>query len=359
MYGERRPEFDPNQVLNNFSAAWKQFMSKLPGGGSGGASIGIILIAIVAGGLWLASGIYQVAPNEQATTQLFGKFQTVTEPGLRWFWPSPVGKVQKESTSENKTMELGFRSETTSGTSVSRLGAALMITGDLNIVDIRLAVQYKITDIKSFLFSVDDPGDPDRGNREGKPDGRTLRDATESAIRQVIGQRSIDDVLTGEKEQVQIDTQLLLQTVLDSYGTGISIQSVQLQEVFAPEEVRPAFDDVVAARQERETRVNQGEAYKQDRVPRAKGAAQTTIQAAEAFKTARVARAQGEADQFTAILTEYNKSKEVTRQRLFLEAMEDILPGVKLILIDETAGSGVLPFLPLTDNVPAVIGGGA
>ncbi len=356
MYGERRPEFDPNQVMQNLSNSWKRFTSKLPGGG--GTSIGIIVIAIVVAGLWLASGVYQVAPNEKAATQLFGEFQTTTEPGLRWFWPAPVGRVQKVSTSEVKVMELGFRSQASSSTSVSQLSEALMITGDLNIVDIRLAVQYKTTGIKEFLFTVDDPGDPDRGNREGLPDGRTLRDAAEAAIRQVIGQRGIDDVLTGEKEQVQIDTQVLLQDFLDEYGTGISIQSVQLQEVFPPQEVRPAFDDVVAAKQERQTRINQAEAYKQDRVPRANGAAQTTIQAAEAFKTARVSRAQGEADQFTTILEQYNLSKEVTRQRLFLEAMEEILPNVTLILIDGEAGSGVLPFLPLSGGVPSAIGGG-
>lgn len=352
MYGERRPEFDPNQVMRNLSDSWKRFTTKLPGGG--GTSIGIIVIAIVAAGLWLASGVYQVAPNEQAATQLFGKFQTIQDPGLRWFWPPPIGKVQKESVTETKSMELGFRSDPGIDVPVE----ALMITGDLNIVDVKLAVQYRIANLQAFLFEVDDPGDPDRGAREGKPDGRTLKDAAEAALRQVVGQRSIDDVLIREKERVQLDTATLLQGLMDGYNTGIFIQTVQLLEVTPPDAVRPAFDDVVAARSEKETRVNQADAYEQDRLPRAEGAAQTTIQAAEAFKTARVSRAQGEADQFTAILQQYNLSKNVTRQRLFLEAMEEILPNVKLILIDEEAGSGVLPFLPLTDGVPSAIGGG-
>ena len=352
MYGERRPEFDPNQVLQNLSASWKQFTSKLPGGG--GTSIGIILIAIVAIGLWSASGVYQVAPNEQAATQLFGKFQSVQDPGLRWFWPPPIGKVQKASVTETQSMELGFRSDPGIEVPVE----SLMITGDLNIVDVELAVQYRISDLQAYLFQVDDPGDPDRGAREGKPDGRTLKDATEAALRQVVGQRSIDDVLIREKERVHLDTAALLQGLMDDYGTGIFIQTVQLLEVTPPDAVRAAFDDVVAARSEKETRVNQADAYEQDRLPRAEGAAQTTIQAAEAFKTARVSRAQGEADQFTAILAQYNQSKDVTRQRLFLEAMEEILPNVQLILIDEEAGSGVLPFLPLTEGVPSAIGGG-
>ena len=179
MYGERRPEFDPNQVLQNLSASWKQFTSKLPGGG--GTSIGIILIAIVAIGLWSASGVYQVAPNEQAATQLFGKFQSVQDPGLRWFWPPPIGKVQKASVTETQSMELGFRSDPGIEVPVE----SLMITGDLNIVDVELAVQYRISDLQAYLFQVDDPGDPDRGAREGKPDGRTLKDATEAALRQL------------------------------------------------------------------------------------------------------------------------------------------------------------------------------
>ncbi len=352
MYGERRPEFDPNQVMKNLSDSWKRFTSKLPGGG--GTSIGVIVIAIVAVGLWLASGVYQVAPNEQAATQLFGKFGTITEPGLRWFWPAPIGRVQKESVTETKSMEIGFRSNPDIDVAVE----ALMITGDLNIVDVKLAVQYRISDLKKFLFQVDDPGDPDRGSREGKPDGRTLKDAAEAALRQVVGQRSIDDVLIRDKERVQLDTAALLQVLMEHYGTGIFIQTVQLLEVTPPGPVRASFDDVVAARSEKETRVNQADAYEQDRLPRAQGAAQTTIQAAEAFKTARVSRAQGEADQFTAILEQYNLSKNVTRQRLFLEAMEDILPDVRLIIIDEEAGSGVLPFLPLTEGVPSAIGGG-
>ena len=351
MYGERRPEFDPNQALQNLSDSWKRFTSKLPGGG--GTSIGIVLIGLVAAAFWLASGVYQVSPNEQAATQMFGKFQTIQEPGLRWFWPPPIGKVQKESVTETKSMELGFRSNPGIDVPVE----SLMITGDLNIVDVTLAVQYRVSDLKAFLFPVDDPGDPDRGAREGKPDGRTLKDATEAALRQVVGQRSIDDVLIREKERVQSDTATLLQELMNDYGTGITIQTVQLLEVTPPDAVQAAFDDVVAARSEQETRVNQADAYEQDQVPRAQGAAAQTIQAAEAFKTARVSRAQGEADQFTAILTQYNQSREVTRQRLFLEAMEEILPNVKLILIDEEAGGGILPFLPLTDGVPNVVGG--
>ena len=348
MYGERRPEFDPNQLIDQLRQGFQRFASALPGGG--GASVATTLIVAVIAAFWLASGVYQVAPDEQAAVQVFGKFQSISGPGLNWNWPAPVGNVQKESVTQNKTMELGFRSNQGIDIPVE----SLMITGDLNIVDVKMAVQYRIGDLRAFLFQVDDPGDADRGGRAGKPDGRTLRDATEASLRQVVGQRSIDDVLTREKERVQSDTAELLQGLMNVYGTGITILSVQLQEVTPPDAVRAAFDDVVAARSEKETRVNQADAYEQDRIPRADGAARTTIEAAEAFKTARVSRAQGEAAEFTTILGEYEKSPNVTRQRLFLEAMEKILPGVTMFVIDDDAGSGVLPFLPLTGGVPEI-----
>ena len=344
MYGERRPEFDPNQFLDNLRQAWERFTSRLPGGGGSGLVVGIIAIVIVA--IWLATGIYSVQPNEQASTQLFGKFTGITDPGLHWYWPGPVGKVQKVSVFETKTMELGFRSDQGITVPVE----ALMITGDLNIVSVQLAVQYRISNPKDYLFQVDDPGDPDRNIPQGDPDGRTLKDATEAAVRQVVGQRGIDDVLTRQKEQVQSDTAQLIQAFMDSYGTGINILSVQLQEVKPPDAVRAAFDDVVAARSDKTTRVNQADAYEQDQIPKAKGAAQQVIQAAQAFKVARVSRAQGEADKFNAILSEYDKSKEVTRQRLYLEAMEQVLASVKLFVVDGQSTTGVLPFLPLSDG---------
>ena len=354
MYGERRPEFDPNQLIDQLRQGFQRFASALPGGG--GSSVATTLIVVVIAAFWLASGVYQVAPDEQAAVQVFGKFRTISDPGLSWNWPAPIGNVQKESVTQNKTMELGFRSNQGIDIPVE----SLMITGDLNIVDVKMAVQYRIGDLRAFLFQVDDPGDADRGGREGKPDGRTLRDATEASLRQVVGQRGIDDVLIREKERVQSDTAELLQGLMNAYGTGLTILSVQLQEVTPPDAVRAAFDDVVAARSEKETRVNQADACEQDRIPRADGAARTTIEAAEAFKTARVSRAQGEAAEFTTILAEYEKSPNVTRQRLFLEAMEEILPGVTMFVIDDDAGSGVLPFLPLTGGVPEIpLAGGA
>ena len=343
MYGDRRPEFDPDQLVKNLQQSWDGIRARLPGGGG----VGILFfggIAIILA-IWAASGFYQVGPSEQAALRLFGKFQNLEEQGLHWFFPGPIGRVDVVSVRETKRMELGFRS-------VGNLAVPVeseMITGDLNIVDVNLVVQYRISNLENFLFNVADPGDPDRPETgEGAPDGRTLKDATEAALRQVIGQRSIDDPLRVAKTEVQDSTKTLLQGILDDYGAGIEILSIQLQTVEPPSSVRDAFDDVNRARVDRETRINQALAYEQDQVPRALGSAQQVIQAATAFKNARVARAEGEASEFLSVLAEYEKSKKVTRQRLYLEAMEEILPGITIYVIDPDAGSGVLPFLSLT-----------
>ncbi len=346
MYGEgpRRQEFDPEQLLKNLREGWEQFRNRLPKGGLGwivGGFFGIIAL------IWLATGFYTVDAEEQAALRLFGEFRGTEGPGLHWYPPAPIGTRNVEAVLETKTMELGFRAD---GVSRDIPVEALMITGDLNIVDIQMVVQYRISDIEQFLFRVDDPGDPDRGLRIGQPDGRTLKDATEAALRQVVGQRGIDDVLTVAKEEVRDDTTQLLQEILDDYGAGIEVLSVVLQTVRPPDPVRQAFDDVVAARVNKEARINEARAFEQDRIPRAQGAAQQVVQGAQAFKQARIARAEGEAAQFLAILTEFQNSREVTRQRLFLEAMEEILPSISKFVIDPAAGGSQLQFLPLTPD---------
>lgn len=341
MYGERRPEFDPDELMRNLRGSLGRFGGSVPRGFSAVllAFGGLLALAL----LWGATGFYTVSPEEQAAVRLFGQFRGTEGPGLHWYPPAPIGTRNVEAILETKTMELGFRAEPARDVSVE----ALMITGDLNIIDIQMVVQYRIVDLGKFLFQVDDPGDADRDPREGRPDGRTLRDATEAALRQVVGQRSIDDALTAGREAVQEDTKVLLQQLMDDYQSGIEILQVVLQTVRPPDQVRDAFDDVVRARVDKEGRINQALAFEQDRIPRAQGDAQQVIQAAQAFKEARIARARGEAQQFINILEEYESSKNVTRQRLFLEAMEEVLPGVTLYVLDPEAGSGVLPFLPL------------
>ena len=328
----RQPEFDLEQLLGRVRG-----MFGGSGGRFGGGNLGILILAVIAllVIIWAATGVYTISPGENAALRLFGAVQgnPVAEEGLHWWWPSPVGRKDVVLVTETRRMELGFRSNE-AAVNTPFLEEALMISGDLNIVDVQMVVQYRISNLNNFLFNVDDPGEQIRAIPEGRPDGRTLKDGAEAALRLVVGQRSIDDVLVRGREAVETDTRSRLQFILDEYQAGIEVISVQLQDVKAPEEVRDAFDDVLRGRQERETRINQAQAYREDVLPRANGDAARIIQEAEAFRQARVKTASGEALRFEAVLNEYESSPQVTRQRLYLEALENVLPGVSKIIVD-------------------------
>lgn len=348
--GGRQPEFDFEQVMGRAREVWDRISGRLGGGGIGLVAVLLVGLILV---IWLATGIYTIGPGEQAALQRFGSVcdtiagpcdedgGLVTNTGLHWWWPAPIGKKQVLLVNEVRRMELGFRAE--EGVDPAPvLDEALMISGDLNIVDVRMVVQYDIKNLVDFLFRVDDPGEaagPERDISMGRPDGRTLKDAAEAALRLVVGQRSIGAVLAEQRTDVEEATRTRLQEILDNYTTGINIVGVELQEVQAPEQVSDAFADVVRARQDKQTAINQAQAFENQRLPEARGQAAQIVQAAEAFKEARIARAEGEADQFTAILTEFKESEEVTRQRLYLEAMEAILPGITKIIVSEDTES--------------------
>ncbi len=325
-------------------------MPKIPGIGGGGI-VGLIFAAIaVIAIIWAATGFYTVGPDQEAVLRTFGKFTGTQTSGLHWFYPGPIGQRDVLAVTTTRRLELGFRSGADGFTvAQSVTNESLMITGDVNIVDVQAVIQYKISDLPNFLFNVDDPGDPDRGIPAGRPDGRTLRDIAESAVRQVVGARNIDDVLTTEKEQVQTDVLLKMRQLARQYETGIDVLQVLLQNVNPPLEVQSAFEDVVRAREDKERLINLAEAYQAAEIPKATGEAAKVTEAAQGFKTGRIARAKGEADGFDAILEAYLKSPEVTRQRLYLEAMEDILPGIKKFILSD---SSVLPFLPLDGSTP-------
>ena len=328
--GSRPPEMNFDQLTARLREGWGRISRRLGGGGVGLLVIGFIALIII---IWLATGIYQIGPGEQAARRLFGELQDpVTAPGLQWWWPAPIGEADKLVVTETRRMELGFIGNE-AGVPIPSPKEALMISGDLNIVDVQMVVQYNIKNLNNFLFRVADPGEETRAIPEGRPDGRTLKDAAEAALRLVVGQRAIDDILVRNREEVEENTKLRLQEILDGYTTGINVVTIQLQDVKAPEEVRDAFDDVLRARQERDTKINQARAFEADIIPRAEGDAARIKEGAEAFRQARIARAKGEADQFISVLEEYEKSKEVTRQRLYLEAMEKILPEITKILV--------------------------
>ncbi len=332
-----------------------QFMSSLGGGGGGilrrlprlgGIGPGVILIVIAI--LWLGSGFYQVDPASQAIVRIFGVPQPPEGEGLHWRPPSPIAQVDVVKVQEIRSMELGFR--TIDPGPPARFQPvpveALMITGDTNIVDVEMVVQYRVRDLDGFLFNVADPGDVSRQIRN-RPDGRTLRDATEAALRQVVGSRTLDDALTVERAAIEGETMELLQQLLDIYSTGISIERVQLQIVKPPQPVEAAFLDVVSAREEKEQLINQARAYEADIIPKAQGEAEQMIREAEAYKETRIAQAEGDSARFLSILAEYSQARDVTRARLYLEAMERILPNIRKFVITPDASGGVLQLLPL------------
>ena len=301
---------------------------------------GIFLLAFI---IWMLTGIFTVDPGEQAVKRTFGKFSSIVDEGLHWHYPNPIGDTRVVSVERTRSMQLGFRS-VNGGAVTPFQSEARMITGDLNLVDAQLVVQYRIISLEDFLFNVADPGDPDRtGEIEvGSPEGRTLKDATEAALRLVVGQRAVDAVRTEEREAVQADTQEVLQSILDDYGAGIEVLNVRLQDVIPPAEVKDAFDDVLRARQEKDTAINLAEAFERDQIPRAQGQAAIITQGAEAFKQERINLAEGEASRFNSELNEYLRSKDVTRQRLYLEAMEEILPNITKFVVSPEAGGGII-----------------
>ena len=328
MYRQDEPEVNLDQILERL----RSFVGRFRGGGGNGLAMAVIGFIVIAFGIWLGTGVFQVEPGEQAVLRMLGRFSSTEEAGLHWFWPAPIGTRNVVKVDEIQRLEIGVRGST------SVPIESEMITGDQNLVDVQLLVQYNIKSLPDFLFKTVDPA------------GITIKDAAESALRQIVGSRNIDDVLTIEKEAVQIETKLKLQELLDLYATGINVTEVKLLNVRPPDEVQDAFDDVVRAREDKERIINLAEAYKEDILPRARGEAARLVQGAEAFSAERVEKATGEANRFLAILEEYRKAPEVTRQRLYLETMEEVLPGVRKFIVDSSSGGNLLQFLPLTDG---------
>jgi len=348
MYKPEEPEVNFEQIVERIKNAFKRF--RIGDGGGMGATIvvGVFVVAFV---VWMGTGFYTVQPGEEAALRRFGAFNDIQGPGLHWFWPTPIGSRDVVQVDEVRRLEIGVRG----GTPV--LLESLMITGDAdesglpgeapNIVDVQLLVQFDIKDLESFLYKSVDPA------------GATIVDATETALRQVVGSRPIDDVLTDGKEAIQADTKLALQALMDVYQTGINIREVKLLNVFAPEQVKDAFDEVVRAQEDKARIINLADAYKEDILPRSRGQAAAILQGAEAFKQEKIASAEGQAARFLSVLEEYKKAPSITRQRLYLEAMEDIMPGITKFVVSEDASGGLLQFLPLTEqstNLPAVTG---
>lgn len=297
-----------------------------------GRGLGVGLIAFVALVLWLLSGVYIVQQGERGVVLRFGAQTDVTEAGLRWHLPYPFERVEKVNVEKVSTIEIGYRTAPRTGGKSRVPKEALMLTEDENIIEIEFAVQYKVKDAAAFLFNVRDPE-------------VTISQATESAVREVVGKSTLDFALTEGRDQVARDARNLLQQILDRYETGIHVVTVETQRAQPPEEVKAAFDDAVKAREDEQRLKNEAEAYANDVIPRARGAAARLLQEAEGYRASTVARAEGDARRFVQIASEYAKAPAVTRERLYIEAMEQVLSNTTKVFIDQKGSS--LMYLPI------------
>lgn len=304
---------------------------------------GIFLVIV---GLWLLTGFYIVSPDQVGVIRRFGKYNRQTTPGIAWRIPFPIEHLDRPRIKQVKRAEIGFRTinQGPPARYSDRPNESLMLTGNLNIVDCDLIVQYRIADPVKYLFKVRDID-------------ITLHAATEAALRQVIGKHDIDQVLTTGKGQIQEDTMVQLQEILDRYDSGLLVVAVQLQDVHPPEAVNDAFKDVASAKEDQARMINQAEGYRNDLIPRTRGEAAQVVKEAEAWAGARIARADGEAKNFIRVLGEYHKAKEVTRKRMFLETMKQILPGVKKYILKGDKDTGLMNILGLPGPGSMTTGG--
>jgi modulator of FtsH protease HflK len=302
------------------------------GGGTGapqGFGIGIGLVVVIVALLWTASGFYIVDASSRGVVLRFGKYAETTQPGPRWHMPYPIESVEVVSISQVRTVEIGYRENAKNKV----LKESLMLTADENIIDIQFAVQYFLKEPKDYLFN----------NR--KPD-ENVRQASETAIREVVGKNKMDFVLNEGREQVAAATTKLIQDILDRYETGILVSKVTMQNAQPPEQVQAAFEDAVKAGQDRERQKNEGQAYANDVVPRAKGAAARLKEESEGYRQRVIANAEGDASRFKQILVEYEKAPTVTRERMYIDMMQQVLTSSSKVMVDQKAGNSLL-YLPL------------
>lgn len=290
-----------------------------------------LLVAALA--LWLFTGVYMVGPDEVGVVRTFGEYSRVAQSGLNYHFPYPIEQVNTPAVTEVKRIEIGFRT-LRNGQYRTVEKESLMLTGDENIVDAEMIVQYKIKDPMAYLFNIVEPE-------------LTVRQGAEASLRTVVGRNKIDETLTTGKFQIQEGTKNQLQLILDKYESGIHIVAVQLQDVSPPKEVIGAFKDVASAKEDKNRMVNQAEGYRNDIIPKARGEAEAMIRDAEGFRESRIKRSEGDAAKFTTILKEYRKAKSITQKRLYLETMERVLPGIEKIIIPDKDSGNMLNLLNL------------
>jgi membrane protease subunit HflK len=303
---------------------------QMPGMGAavGGGLIFIILLIVA---VWLVSGFYIVEEGRRGVVLRLGRFLETTMPGPRWHIPYPIESVEVVNVSGVRTVEVGYRGNPKN----KQPQEALMLTDDENIVDVQFAIQYTLKSPEDFLFNNRNPED-------------NVLQAAETSIREVVGKSKMDFVLNQGRSEVASRVKLLMQQILDRYKTGINITTVNLQNVQAPEQVQASFEDVVRAGQDRERFKNEGQAYANDVVPKAKGVAARLIEEANGYKQSVINTAQGDASRFRQVLAEYEKAPQVTRERLYLDTMQQILGSTSKVIVDQKGGQNLL-YLPLNE----------
>ncbi|MCZ6891530.1 MAG: FtsH protease activity modulator HflK [Chloroflexi bacterium] len=333
-FQQQRPQ--PEINLDEILAGVKSFFNRI-GGRLGGGGIGLVILLIIGAiaVIWLATGLYRVPAGSQGVVRLFGDFNTLEGPGLHWRFPSPITSLVKVNTEEIRTDRIGFRiNPDVPGSSVRALDEALMLTTDNSIVEAQMVVQYRIGNPRDFVFNVANPE-------------QVLHTAAEVALRSIVGRTDLQSVITVGRATVEQDTRVFLERLLEDYRTGISLTDLKLQTVDPPDQVKDAFQEVTRALEDETRLQNEAEAYKADQIPRAQGQVQVTVRAAAAFHTQQVERATGEGNRFLSLLAEYREAPQVTRERLYLETLEDVLSTVNKTLIDPQVN--ILPLLELSE----------
>jgi membrane protease subunit HflK len=335
--GNRPPDLE--DIIRRGQDRLKGFIPGGGGGQIGGRGIGLLGLAAVA--IWALTGIYTVRPDEVGVNMIFGKFAGLSREGLSYNLPYPIGTYSKPNVTALRTIEIGARGVETTRRGPPRLGASdesLMLTGDENIVDIDFTLQWQVDSAKvtDFVFNLQ--------NADG-----TVRVVAESAMREVVGRRNIQAILTTDRAAIEAEVMRLAQNTLNQYGAGVTVIRVNLQKVDPPNQVIDAFRDVQAARQDQDRLRNEAETYASRVVPEARGESTKITQGAEAYRERSIAEANGQASRFAQVYDEYRKAPDVIRERIFLETMERVLGGADKIILDQNANQGVVPYLPLNE----------
>lgn len=329
---------EPPDLDEMLKKAQDNFRSVMPGNFGGAPLIGLLIIGVLA--LWLASGFYVVNPGEHAVIQRFGAWsRTQAEPGLGYHFPSPVETAEIVNVEEIRKMNIGFlESFSRNGTSARRdiPDESLMLTSDRNIVDLDMVIQWNIKSSEDYLFEIRDQEN-------------TIKKVAESAIREVVGQTDMFPIITTSRAAVADSAKQIIQTNLDEYQSGVNITQVLIERAEVHPDVQAAFQDVQSAKQDAEDVQNRADAYREDILPRARGAAIQMLQEAQAYKQSTIDRSKGDSSRFEDIYQAYLTGKDVTKERIFLETMEDVLGNAQKIILDSEAGSGAVPYLPLNE----------